>query len=427
MSRMNNDVVKGTSLFIWKFSNSGTGPDCKFEEIPNKALEFLQYAVRYGLRNEILELIMKDKSPEFSFLKCISFGRSYLSLYPYKKFNGVSQKFFFLYQTIILNVPIKKINTAYKISKQLEVSLSPTEFDRFGRDLENNFASKNFIKKMIVKMVSDNLISFDEYYDLFTHLSKNNQTTPYDSWKLIKYYMHHTKEELFFEQLQYTEKINNHENDDDLWKKSLINLSATIYTNYIQEKGKEKFINIVLNNFTTQINPQWLKNQFVKLAEIREEFTYEYWKDLCLDSNGKESIYTVLYNLRLLWTEWIQKGVNSNTFDFSINVSETTTKFNNDILPIYKESIEQLGLYYLQKYGYIRYQRDVLKDFRNGSKGFFWLRQKLVSFNRQFNDDVFWDLFLCDMSGNDIRHIRLFQIQIILANLYRNHTLNALT
>lgn len=94
MSRMNNDVIKGTSLFIWKFSNSGTGPDCKFEEIPNKALEFLQYAVRYGLRNEILELIMKDKSSEFSFLKCISLGRNYSSLYPYKNLMEFHKNFF---------------------------------------------------------------------------------------------------------------------------------------------------------------------------------------------------------------------------------------------------------------------------------------------------------------------------------------------
>ncbi|MDR2202943.1 MAG: hypothetical protein LBE76_01295, partial [Nitrososphaerota archaeon] len=31
----------GISLFMWLFSNSGQGPDCKIEEIPNSALQFL--------------------------------------------------------------------------------------------------------------------------------------------------------------------------------------------------------------------------------------------------------------------------------------------------------------------------------------------------------------------------------------------------
>ena len=31
----------GTALFVWSFSNSGTGPDCSIDEIPNNALQFL--------------------------------------------------------------------------------------------------------------------------------------------------------------------------------------------------------------------------------------------------------------------------------------------------------------------------------------------------------------------------------------------------
>ena len=40
MSRLKH-IDPGTALFVWLFSNSGTGPECSIDEIPNDALQFL--------------------------------------------------------------------------------------------------------------------------------------------------------------------------------------------------------------------------------------------------------------------------------------------------------------------------------------------------------------------------------------------------
>lgn len=70
------DLEPETSVFVWSFSNSGNGPYCHIDEIPNTALRFLYKAIRHVPRKEITEIIIKDKknTPEYSFINCISKG-----------------------------------------------------------------------------------------------------------------------------------------------------------------------------------------------------------------------------------------------------------------------------------------------------------------------------------------------------------------
>ena len=88
-------IDPGTSLFVWLFSNVRTGPECSIDEIPNDALQFLFEVNREPLqREEIMQLVRKNKNPEYSFMNSIEKGADYTGLYPNKKYSGVSPELF---------------------------------------------------------------------------------------------------------------------------------------------------------------------------------------------------------------------------------------------------------------------------------------------------------------------------------------------
>jgi CRISPR-associated protein Cst1 len=186
------DLEPETSVFVWTFSNSGNGPYCHIDEIPNSALIFLYKAVRYVQRNEIIEIILKDKKspPQYSFINCISKGTDYRHLYPYKKFNGVSPKLFSLYQTLICGISANSLNTAFKIAKYISEKTTKKEFESIGKDIDVDIGKQNTVNKFIVQMVSEGLITFDEYAELFISKSSRIVKLNYSAWKFIKYYMH---------------------------------------------------------------------------------------------------------------------------------------------------------------------------------------------------------------------------------------------
>ena len=88
-------IEPGVSLFVWMFSNSGQGPDCRIEEIPNNALQFLFEARNEGFREEITKLVKKDKTPEYAFLNCISKGTAIIGCINQKNMKAFLRDYFF--------------------------------------------------------------------------------------------------------------------------------------------------------------------------------------------------------------------------------------------------------------------------------------------------------------------------------------------
>ncbi len=422
MGDMKKDIEEGISLFIWKFSNSGTGPDCRIEEIPNSTLRFLQTAVKYGLRNEIMEIIKKDKNPEFSFLTCISASRDYRLLYPYKKFNGVSQKLFYLYQVLVCSVFYHDLKAASDIAQQLKLMVNPKKFEDLGKDIDDNLDKQIQVKKLIVEMVKKKIISFDACYNLFSSKQNRNRIN-YAGWKFIKYYMHQIDEEFFSpDEFKYSERTNE-SNDNNRRKKSIVYLGKLIYDSFIREKGVERFNSEVLGGFGKGYRSiRWIRNEFVKLSERCEGFDYEYWKYLFVTENGRESIYETLYFLRLLWTELIQKESSPNDIKYAIDFVKGEDKIiDTDLPPEHVESIKKIAEDYISKIGPMKFQNQILKQIRNGQKGLHWLRKKLCSMDVRFTQDYYWDLFLTDRNGNRVISVRIFQSQLILSNVYREY------
>ena len=230
MEKMKN-LEPGVSFFIWMFSNSGQSPDCKIEEIPNIALRFLFEAKNEGFRDEIMSFVKKDKNPEYSFLNCISKGTDYSSLYASKKYSGAPPELFLLYQFRVRNVPKVALKTASKIAKYLEASFADVKkFENFRRDLKNDFAKRNKIKKCIVEMVDNGRLSVNEYFELFARDLEGYIGVNPDSWKFISYYTYHTDSE------PDSDEVNGEINSNLLFY-----IGQKIFEDGLKEKGKERF------------------------------------------------------------------------------------------------------------------------------------------------------------------------------------------
>jgi hypothetical protein len=54
------------------------------------------------------------------------------------------------------------------------------------------------------------------------------------------------------------------------------------------------------------IHRRWLITQFERLADENDDFDYsENWKALCVNEQGNEDVYEVLYLWRLLWSNMV--------------------------------------------------------------------------------------------------------------------------
>lgn len=285
----------GVSLFIWMFSNSGQGPDCKIEEVPNNALQFLFKAYTSGYKEEILQLVSKEGAPENSFLSCISAGKDYNRLYPYKKNSGVRPELFMLYQTEICGAQKASLLTAHKIARRLrEKTPDKKKYDTIIKEITTNPAVKAKIKRLIVEMVEDGTLNYAEYIKLFAETPEHRVGIKSNAWKYISYFSSNT---------DWT-SYETHDIDTSL-PSTLQYVAKQIFEQYISERGVSRFKKEVLDRFAIgKIGTSWLRRQFLKNALISEGFDYRTWKSLSSGQNGRETFFEALYRFRLLWTEW---------------------------------------------------------------------------------------------------------------------------
>lgn len=398
-------IDPGTSLFVWLFSNSGTGPECLIDEIPNDALQFLFEANREPLqREEIMQLVRKNKNPEYSFMNSIEKGADYTGLYPNKKYSGVSPELFVLYQTKIRKVTNHSLSVASKIARHVKESFADAKrFEDFKRDFKNDLAQ---VKKQIAEMVSTGELTFSDYLVLFAK-NQDSITVNGDAWKFISYYLYHTDWQNPNGSQPPYETTNN-----DL----LTYVSGILFEDQLARLGDERFKKEVVNKFTLgKITPSWLKRQFLKSAIRHEDFTYETWTTLFLNEQGKESLYEPLFRFRLMWSEWLKtndmpkivppyaKPSLTAVTGLPADVEKTTAKIVQD---------------YIDRRGLLRFKKDVIDQLITNEKGLHWLRTKLSTFDEAYSDDDYWEQF-CLEDGNSIANLRLFQLNLYVNNLYR--------
>ena len=205
---------------------------------------------------------------------------------------------FSLYQTHIRDYPAKSLYTAYKIAQYVNSKINPENNKQksLGVDIQQKVDKQNTVKKWIIEMAEEGGITFNEYYDLFVVSQLGNP------WYIVKYYMLSDTADL----KAINEEDNNHSSklNDDLGYKKVVSVGIAIFKSHIERRGRERFIKDVLGGLAhRRIHTNWLRTQFQRLAEENEEFDYNAnWKALCINKQGKESIYELLYLLRLLFT-----------------------------------------------------------------------------------------------------------------------------
>jgi CRISPR-associated protein Cst1 len=397
----------GISLFVWMFSNSGQGPDCKIEEIPNTALQFLFKAYVSNHKEEILRLVSMDRSPENSFFNCISAGKDYSRLYPNKKSTGVQPELFVLYQMEICKAQKVSILIAHKIAQRLKEKISDKKkYDTIIKEITTDFAVKNKIKSLMVEMIEDGSLSYGEYADLFVDDSEQGIETKSNAWKYIWYFSYNTD-------WSPHETLNSSTSQPSI----LQYIARQIFEQYIAEKGISKFKKEVLDMFARgKISISWLRRQFLKNALNSEGFTYGTWKFLSAGKKGQENFFETLYRFRLLWTEWLRTTEITTTKEMpAIQNQPDESELPSDV----KEVIHTIVHDYLNQRGNERFVKDVIRELVTGEKKLWWFKQKFTALNKDHYSEAFWEQFLTGDDGYSIASLRLFQLSLELTNSYR--------
>jgi CRISPR-associated protein Cst1 len=418
----------GTSFFMWMFSNAGTGADCEIDEIPNFALLFLDRATKYGLTNEIMDLLHNEKKTfANSLLYCISKRKDYQALYPYGRSLGVSPKLFLLYQLQVRNYDTKSLATAYAIAKYVRSRIEAKKFDDLKKDIDNKIEKQNVVRKIIVLMVAEGLITFNEYYSLFSRPSVSGIKLNYDAWKLVRYHMHHidgdNNKPVPLADLKNDSKENEQESNIQLNR--VIYAATALFNLYVSRKGIDKFQKDILDRIAhRKVNIIWLRNQFAKLAEQYDGFTYDDWKYLCMDEEGKESVFELLYLFRLVWTEWIYKQAIPVMPEYPA-ATYKPPYLETDISQEQQNLVKKIADGYIDKKGLSKFEKYVLQEIRSGKKGLHWFREQFGLLDKDFSEDK-WENLLKDKNGKSIAWQVLFQFQLLLANYFRQHTFKVL-
>lgn len=405
-----HEIPKNTSLYVWRFSNSGTNPECMIEEIPNLALSFLWEAVKTNLGSEIESIIAKEgKIPRYSLYHCILEKRDYLNFYPEGKKLGASSKLFTLYQKNIVGHSISALQISYEISKTVVNQVNEKDLKRIQRS--EAFRERKFriqIRYIIVQMAEQGKITLTEYLDLFPLNEGQGISVGWDGWNLIRFYIHHTSEEFpkMHETIPRLENVSS----------PVSYYAAHIYNHYLKERGKDRFEKEIMTRFDRDIKISWLKNQFVQLAEAQTGFTYEHWETLCKQDDGNLLINELLFQMRLLWCQWLREGKKLDNFTIP------SIKGHNGLPEKINTILEKIFRDYIEQRGISRFYQDILVKLRKNELGITWFKKKLtgsiLSEGASLTESE-WENFLLDDEGNNAISERYFQLKLAFANLYR--------
>jgi CRISPR-associated protein Cst1 len=316
--RKQESLPETVAIYLWLFSNAGTGADCDMIEIPNKPLKFIWEVSRksQSFRNEFLKLISKDKNG--SLFDCISYGWDYIGLYPKGKYKGVIPEFYEYFQKYIVGKTPKALNFAKKVAAVMISGKEEKELSRIQKsDVFAYSENKNLAKSIMVDLILNGNANIVDYLELFNRNDKYLNTNHKEGFDTIMYYLCNsdtlevTEEE---DSLDYKVKsINTH--------KKIKTFAELYFKYYVLDKengaykGIEKFKKNILDNFKN-FDEYWLKDNFSKLADIYEcetlKLDYDGWLDFITDEEGNKNIKELMFQLRLafaeLYREYIKEG-----------------------------------------------------------------------------------------------------------------------
>jgi CRISPR-associated protein Cst1 len=409
------DIPRGTALHVWRFSNAGASPECEIEEIPNAALVFLWNAVRQGLRQEVETLIDSQKKKERPFFRCVTERSDYRGLYPRGRMQGASPELFALYQTEVCGRAPRTLQLAHRLAREAIQGFKPKDLKRLQREEAfSEPAIRNHFRSLMVRLAEQRDFNLDDYIRLFPYSEDDwGIEVRFDGWNLVRYYLHHADHR--------PAVLGDDSSTESSASPKLARIryyAARIISEFVDARGKVRFQGEVLNRLGRgDISVPWLQRQFIHLAEKHVGFTYEAWERLCRVSSGQVFIRELLFQMRLLWIRWIGED---NHLTFGLPSLEEGSGLPGPVEKCLNETLSR----YVEQRGLERFGRDILIRLRKNEIALAWFRHQLTreaeepQVARPLSKDD-WEDFLKDDEGHSRVGERLFQMQLMVANVYR--------
>jgi hypothetical protein len=421
-------LEEDTTVFAWRFTNSGTSADIQIEEIPSYALRFLWKAVVLDLQSEIRNILSKEKTAEeYTFFMCIVRRVDYYGLYPgklgkEKGYRGVSPELFSLYQREILGRTDASLKAAHQIAK-LGLDHVRQKHKRHEKQLERLTRKEAFEDRQVrgtfkrIMAVQARLGNFDleKYLAIFPY-SGSRLSVSFSGWNLIRYYLGVLARNV---EVEFT--------DEDSEVATVTVTTSTsdfvsfyayvIFDEYVRNRGRQRFEKDILNQLERgKIGVAWLRSQFLTLARKYKSFTYDDWSRLCFNEEGRWTISELLFQFRLLWCQWlrsdaVEKENVVKTEPDAFVTSKLPTDIAKGLLIVFDQYILSRGL--------VRTGRDILEPLRRRKMGIEWFRSKLVDGQNAMVAENKFNEFVNDPLQNLTESEKAFQMSLFLENLYR--------
>jgi hypothetical protein len=401
------ELPSATSVAVWSFANSSPA-ECRLEEISNPVLTFLWDAVRQGFDGEVESLLNKIKKEDVTLLESVHRGQDYWGIYPRARWQGASPRLFAFYQRKVCKRRSRTLVLARALARQYAQELiggwSDLDSDApiFDSSLQNRF------RELIVRFALAGDLTLADYLDLFPSLERQGgmEVLP-EGWNILRYYLHRSDDQV----IENREVLARPAKAED---SAFRYYAARIMDGYLKQAGKKRLLTRITR---AEVSPWWVKQQFVSLAESEVGFTYGAWKKIFTDQTGRLSAGEPMFQMRLLWSEWLRSG----------KVPKVPTPNFSDETGLPGEVVRMLTRRYeqhIQEVGRGEILTDDLARLRGMEIGLEWFHHEFIVFGREstetdFFSEIEWERFLRGADGESRSGERSFQMRLVWANLYR--------
>jgi hypothetical protein len=265
-----------TDLYLWLFSNSGAGADCRIVPIPHQVLRFLWECLEEGFAGEVDTLVRNEpKDPRFQLLTAIREEKDFRGLYPFKKWAGASQRFYEFYQRRVCGWKGKSLEVARRLASLAVHSVDEKKLRELGKT-EN----RNAIRKLI-----PDTLTLEEYDWLFPSSRQPVRSNP-RGWDLVRYYASR-------------ERIENTALPEEVPVRTTHPKVLAIADEYFRPRSRKRIKNVLERMARREIGLRWLQDVFCDIAEKHPEFELGEWEEFVCDEEGRPVAYEVLFQIRL--------------------------------------------------------------------------------------------------------------------------------
>jgi len=265
-----------TDLYLWLFSNSGAGADCRIVPIPDRVLRFLWECVEADFSGEVDALVRNEpKDPRFQLLTAIREERDFRGLYPFKKWTGASQRFYELYQQRVCGCKGKPLEVARRLASLAVLSVDEKKLRELGK-IEN----RNAIRKLM-----PDALTLEEYDWLFPSSRHPVRSDP-RGWDLLRYYASR-------------EKIENTALPEEIPVRTTHPKVLAIADEYFRTRSRKRIKSVLERMARRDIGSRWLQDIFCDMAEKHPEFELGEWDEFVCDGEGRPAPYELLFQIRL--------------------------------------------------------------------------------------------------------------------------------